>query len=93
MRPVQADPTPILVAVIGGGAMAATATISTIGAYLQSRTAKRAVVSHVEDEEGTIRRFEELLTKVDGKMDDVLRWQGAHEAVHAREDAERRYIF
>lgn len=64
--------------------MALAATITGIFGWLNTRAARHAVVSHVEDEEGTIAAFQATLDRMDGKFDEVLAWQGRHEALHAR---------
>lgn len=74
--------TQVVVAIVTGGGLALAATITGFFAWLNTRSARKAVVDHVNDEEGTIARFE-------SKLDDILEWQGRHEALHTRESASR----
>lgn len=71
-------------AIVAGGFMALTATITGIFSWLNTRAARREVVAHVTDEEGTIAAFQATLDRLDTKLDSALSWQGRHEALHAR---------
>lgn len=81
------DPTTtgLFTALIAGGALAIAATITGVFSYFASRGAKQAVVSHVEDESGVIQRYEATMSRMEGKIDNILEWQGGHEALHARQ--------
>lgn len=80
------DPTTgqLISAVIGGGFLALSATIAGIFSWLNGSQAKKAVVAHVEDESGVIQRYEATMSRMDAKLDDILEWQGHHDALHAR---------
>lgn len=77
----------VVVAIVAGGFMALTATISGIFSWFNSRASRQAVVAHVTDEEGTIAIFQAAIDRMDGKLDSVLSWQGQHDALHARQGA------
>jgi hypothetical protein len=79
----------LLAALVAGGFLALAATITGIFGWLNTRQARKAVVDHVNDEEGTIAAFQATLDRMDSKFDEVLAWQGRHEALHERAAAHR----
>lgn len=85
------DPTTtqIIVAVIGGGGLALSATISSYFTYRAARASKTIVANHIADEtESTksiawsLEAMSASLERHGGALDSILDWQGKHEAQH-----------
>ena len=66
----------IIIAGIGAAGIVASATIPSLFSY----RASCSIRDHVTGEG-------ESITRIEGKIDDILGWQGRHEAAHRREAA------